>query len=103
MKKITINGETWFYKITSYRYDEYGCQFQAQTSFFKEPNIVKTTKKYVLFGPLIDSRVENPTPHFTIPIEITNPSHTKEEVSGFITKELVRLKRLEEINQNQII
>lgn len=103
MKEILINGEKWWYKITSYSHGEYGMYIQPQTSFYKEPYQIQTTRKYLFFGPLIEEKVENNKPDFSIRLEVTNPKNSKEQIKEVIDKELAIIKRKKEIENGEII
>lgn len=104
MKPITINGEQWWYKNTSYSHGEYGMYHQPETSFFRTPTITKKQRKYLeLFGPWITIEVENDTADFTIKLKIEDPKHTKEEIKKAIDEQLAILKRKEEIKNGEII
>ena len=103
MKEILINGEKWWYKITNYSYGEYGMFTQPETSFYKEPYKIKTSKKYVFFGPLIEEKIQNDNAVFSIPLDVRNPSNSKEKIKEAIDKELAILKRRKEIQNGEII
>jgi hypothetical protein len=106
MKPIIIDGEQWWYKITTHHIDtgDYYDYLCKQTSFFKSPTITEKKRKYLnLFGPWVTVEVENTKPDFTIKLEITDSKHTKQEIKKAIDEQLAILKRKEEIKNGEII
>jgi hypothetical protein len=105
MKEILINGEKWWYKITTYDEDDggYGVFHYPETSFYKEPFITQKFKKYLFFGSFIEKKIENNKPDFKISLEITCPKNSKEKIKEAIDKELAIIKRKKEIENGEII
>lgn len=109
MKPITINDKTFYYKVTNYRSGQYFEYFYEETSFFSSPTITITRKKYDLglfdwgFGPMITEEIENKSPLFKIPIDVTDPKYSKEKVKKEVEEGYRVHQRTKEIANNEII
>lgn len=100
MKQIEILGKTYLYEYIEHigDYDNSGWQV---TKFYKPTPIIKTRKKYIFWGPEV-SHLEYEE-LFSIEVDIESERYTKEEITQKILKEIVKLKRKEEIERGEII
>lgn len=102
MKKIIINGETYYYEIAWTEIGEYSYDVRY-TKFYKSVKLlIKKRKKYYLFGPIVEY-FEKPEPLFVLWIDIESPNYTKEEILNKIERELKLVNRKEEIERGEII
>ncbi len=99
MKELEFNGRLFFYES----YDLTGAEtFDSEiTHFYDTAPIVKKKKKFILFGPDVEVVTYNEL--FSIPIDITNPNHSKKKVKSLIQKEVNFINRMKEIKRGEIV
>jgi len=98
LKKIVVDGRKLYYKIIT---DTDGIYLYKHTNFYETNSKYTLVKKHVIFGKLIkkhDNKVI-----FYINQDIEDEKYTKDDVKGFIVKELKLLDRKKEINKGEII
>jgi hypothetical protein len=100
-KTITILGKEYLYELVSYDCGPYGGDTCYNTYFYNPTPIIKTRKKYLLWGPEIEySEYEQ---LFIIHCNIESSYFTKEEITKKILKEVALLNRADEIQRGEII
>lgn len=100
LKKLTVNGEDFFYQVETFDCGPYGAADCYATHFYKYGG-VKEVKKYLFFGPMIKKDIWDMV--FTIQENIECPDFTKKEIRKMIEKKVELLKREEEIERGEII
>lgn len=100
MKQIEILGRVFLYEVERYSstHDSSGWEV---TNFYNPTPIIKTRKKYIFWGPEVNHLEYERL--FIMDIDIESKHYTKEEITQKILKEIVKLKRKEEIERGEII
>ena len=101
MKKLTYKNRKFLYKIKEHDCGDYGAFICYETEFYDAVPIVKTKKKYWLFGPKILYNKYNKL--FSLWCNIESPGKTKKQIQKLLDKQIDLLNRIDEINNNKIV
>ena len=101
LKTLKIKDSTFLYEIVHYDCGEYGAMTCGETVFYNPRPIVKTRKKYWLWGPEINYTEYEKL--FTIASDIESHDLSKKDITKMINKEIALLNRKEEIKRGEII
>jgi hypothetical protein len=100
MKKITIKGREYLYEIHRYSGD-HDVSGWEETIFYNSTPIIKTKKKYLLWGPTIEYFEFDEI--FKLSIDIESPEFTKKFVTSKVMEKIDLLNRKEEIARGEIL
>ncbi len=100
MKKITIKGREYLYEINRYSGD-HDVSGWEETIFYNSTPIIKTKKKYLLWGPTIEYFEFDEI--FKLSIDIESPEFTKKFVTSKVMEKIDLLNRKEEIARGEIL
>lgn len=101
LKTLKIKDTTFLYEIVYYHCGDYGVITCGKTVFYNPRPIIKTRKKYWLWGPEIQYTEYEEL--FTINSDIESHDLSKKDITKMLNKEIALLNRKEEIKRGEII